>query len=312
MTAIRWTLRRKWITGLALVMGASAAWSALAGLLPLRQMQPVQTQNLLGDAVTLWGGGLYALDTLFHAPIFRGADLAMLVIALPALALSLTRYLRSDGTAERVLLAAVMGIFLYQGASVSFGVVYNRMHLVYIVLFGSSLFGVLTLLADLYEQRHAIRVRACGSTRGLRVLLGITGVALIAAWVPDIVLALLSGRPPLALGVYHTSVTNVLDIGVIGPAALLALWLIGRRQALGHVLAAMVLVLGTYIGGMVLIQSAFQVAADIGLTPVEILTKAASFVVLAGFSARYALCILRSLVPDRDQKVPSEGRSPRR
>lgn len=48
---------------------------------------------------------------------------------------------------------------------------------------------------------------------------------LIVAWLPDIIGALLTGRPPTGIEVYTTLVTNVLDIGIIGPITLLTIYL---------------------------------------------------------------------------------------
>ena len=49
----------------------------------------------------------------------------------------------------------------------------------------------------------------------------LTGIALIVAWLPDIVNSLFAGRSLELIEVYTTSVTYVLDMGVIAPAALI-------------------------------------------------------------------------------------------
>jgi len=255
----------------------------------------IDTKNIFGNEVQLYGKGVYANDSYFFAPVFRGSDLTILLVGIPLLVISFINYKNKQNLKSKIFLVSVLGIFLYQTTSITFGAFYNSLHLIYIFLFFLCLCSILILLAELYESRKKLEFKASFKSFGLKIMLGITGIALIVAWIPDIIKSIIDMRPPIGLEVYHTSITNILDIGVIGPAALIALYLVHKKNIFGMILAEMILILGAYIGVMVVSQSYFQYSSGIELPIAVILTKALSFVILGFFSAYFAIKIYKNI-----------------
>ncbi|MHB1294134.1 MAG: hypothetical protein ACYC4R_03955 [Anaerolineae bacterium] len=264
--------------------------------------QPFDVENVFGDTVRIYGDGLYAYDAHDFAPVFRGSDLAVLVVAVPALAAALILYARKRTMRRRVFLLALLPIYAYYAASISLGVMYNTLHLAYILLFSASVFALIVGLGSLDKQRLAESIREPFGRKGLYVFLAFAGVALIVAWLPDIIAALPTGRPPVSLTIYTTSVTNVLDIGIIGPTCILTIFLLRNRSGMGYALAPMLLTLSAFVGIMVVSQTAFQVAAKVDLPLPVLITKTASFVVLALFATYFDVRFLRAV------KEPVVGR----
>ena len=70
----------------------------------------------------------------------RPNDLVTLVLGLPLLAISFWLTLR-DSLRGRLLLTGTLGFILYTYISMCFGAAYNRLFLVYVALFGLSLYA---------------------------------------------------------------------------------------------------------------------------------------------------------------------------
>lgn len=57
----------------------------VVGLLSFQLGYDFTVTNSYGDAITLFGYGIYRFDSAFKAPIFIGSDLTMLVVIVPGL-----------------------------------------------------------------------------------------------------------------------------------------------------------------------------------------------------------------------------------
>lgn len=93
----------------------------------------------------------------------------------------------------------------------------------------------------------------------------------------------------------NLSVTYVLDMGVIAPAALICLFQLKSRKAMGYILLEMLLTICTVVGVMLPIQAVFQISGGIELPLAVIVTKVASFVILALFALYFNVKFLKSM-----------------
>ncbi|AEV28660.1 hypothetical protein SpiGrapes_0832 [Sphaerochaeta pleomorpha str. Grapes] len=251
--------------------------------------------NQYGDFIRMYGDGLYSHDSYFKAPIFRASDATMLFLAVPLLAMGLLYDKKRHCLKSRIALASGLFSFTYYSAGLCFGVSYNYLLLLYIALFSASLFSLgLSLVSIDYPELHA-SITGPLPYRGIYTFLLLTCIALILAWLPDILSALATGRPLALLEVYTTEITYVLDMGIISPLAILCLILVRKRLPLGYVVLALLLTLCTLIGIMVPVQTLFQMAKGIQLTPPEFITKVASFIALALFSLYLAIRLFKSI-----------------
>jgi hypothetical protein len=251
--------------------------------------------NQYGDTVKMCGDGLYAHDSYFMAPIFRGTDLTILCVAVPLLLLSLVLDIKKQALKSRLLLTSVISIFTYYSASIAFGVIYNFLHLVYIALFSLSFFGLILAITSINSSLLVESTASTPPKKGIYIFLILTGVALILAWLPDIITSVICQRPLQLIEVYTTQITNVLDMGVIGPTALICLFMLKKRNGIGYILLAMLLTVCVLIGIMLPIQTAFQVSAGIELSIGVILTKVGSFVALALFALYFDITFFKSI-----------------
>ncbi|MCX7921093.1 MAG: hypothetical protein N3B21_03590 [Clostridia bacterium] len=251
--------------------------------------------NQYGDKVKMYGDGLYAHDSHFVAPIFRGTDFTILCLAIPLLIIALVLDIKRKSLKTRFFLTSVISVFTYYSASISLGVTYNVLHLLYIALFSASLFGLIIAIGSIDRKELVDSIGSKLSYRGFYIFLSFTGVALIAAWLPDIISSLAAGRSLAMIEVYTTSITNVLDMGVVGPTALICLFQLKKRNGIGYILLEILLTLCIIIGVMLPIQSVFQISAGIELPVPVLVTKVASFVTLALFALYFNVKLLRNM-----------------
>jgi len=269
--------------------------TSAVGLLYTTGGEPFDFVNQYGDTVKIYGDGLYAADSYFRAPIFRGTDFTILCIAIPILIIALFLDVKKKTLKSRLLLMSVIALFTYYSASIAFGVSYNVLHLVYIALFSASLFGLIMAMGSIDTNKIAASMGDAIPYRGIYIFLALTGVALIVAWLPDIVNSLVAKRPLELIEVYTTEITYVVDMGVIAPAALICLFQLKKRRAMGYMLLGILLTVCSIIGIMLPIQTLFQISAGIELPLPVVVTKVASFVVLAFFALYFNIKFFKNI-----------------
>jgi len=264
---------------LAALFGAVEAGT---GLFWMGGGQPFTFTALHGESVQINGQGIYAFDTAFKVPILRGTDAVSLFLALPLLVIALWLY-RRGSLRGGVLLVGVLSFYVYNAASLALGVAYNNLFLVYVAYFSTSLFAFILVINSIDGQVLANRVGPGFPHTGAAVLMFVAGLALLVAWLGDILAALATGGVP-DIGSYTTEVTYVIDLGIIAPLTVLAGIQVLRRRAMGYRLALVIMILLAIVGVMVSSQTAFQLAAGIDLPLPVLIGKTVSFVLLAVFA----------------------------
>lgn len=251
--------------------------------------------NQYGDTVKIYGDGLYAHDSYFMAPILRGTDFTILFIAIPILISALILDIKRKGLKNRIFLMSVISLFTYYSASIAFGVTYNILHLIYIALFSSSVFGLIIAINTLDKEQVENSIGDKLPLKGIYVFLLLTGISLIAAWLPDIIKSLVLGRSLELIEIYTTQITYVLDMGIIAPTALISLFELKKRSGVGYILLSLLLTVCTVVGIMLPIQTVFQIRAGISLPVGAIVTKIATFIVLALFALYFNIKFYRNM-----------------
>lgn len=179
---------------------------------------------------------------MFRGAGNRGADLVTLAVAIPAL-LAARRLYRYVSPAGAFALLGLLGWFLYLYASLALGSAYNELFLVYVVLVSSSLSAVALVLRSIdlaaVDDARLERLRV----RPMAILLLISAALTAFVWVEPVVASALAGEPPPLLLHSTTPVTEVLDLAVITPAAVLAGILLRRGRSQGLVLGVPLLIL---------------------------------------------------------------------
>jgi len=266
-------------------------WASLAGVLSIDFSHSYDAVNQYGETVRMYGYGIYAHDTYFKAPISIGTDISILIVVIPLFVWSYIRSMKNADTPSRLKLVSVYAVSLYYAANIAFGITYNTLHLVYIALFAFSLFGMLYHITKL-----DVTALGFNAAKGVKIFLVLTGVALIVAWLPDIIPTVLTGNPLTLIGVYTTEVTYVLDMGIIGPLCFICLYLLNKQSGLGTLSLAVILKLCIIVGTMIIFQTACQIASGIDIELPVLITKASSFVVLGAFAYYFNRKLYKKLV----------------
>jgi hypothetical protein len=296
---------RNALTWLVPLVALLAAVAATAGLLLTGGEGPSTFTTVHGQTVQLYGQGLYRHDTVFFAGAFKGLDGLTLAVFVPALLASF--WWRQRGSVRGAfLLAGMLGVFLYNSASMAFGAAYNPLFLVYVALLASSFYAFVLAFGSLDHAAAAARVSARLPRRGLAIFLFVAGLAPLVLWLGDVLGALAEGRVPELLGSYTTAYTYAVDLALVVPAAFLSGFLLLRRVPVGYALSTVMLVLLTSVGIGVVATTAAQVSLGIVFSTGQLIGLIGSWIVLGALAISFTVVLLRSL-PDRRADAQRHG-----
>lgn len=222
----------KWLVPLIIVLALVAT---VVGLLP-GTGTPYGLTNFRGEQVTINAHGLYHWDTVSSAAQMQANDLVTLVLGLPLLAISFWLTLRGS-LRGRLLLTGTLGFILYTYITMCFGAAYNKLFLVYVALFGLSLFAfILSMMSfDLTTLPAHFSERL--PRRGIASLLYVASAFLLLAWLGRIAPTVLQDQLP-ALENVTSMFIQAMDLGVVVPLCVLSATLLLRRSAWGYLLAS--------------------------------------------------------------------------
>lgn len=261
----------------------------------LRRWHVSTTVSILGLAAfsTLLGlfrPGHYR-DTPGLVESYQMQDLTILLIGIPVVAGGLWYAIRGSPRGRVVWLGG-LAYMTYMWASIAVQITFNELFLVYVALFGLSLFtlvgGVVTTDADAIRSAVEGRIRP-SLYSGFLVLIG---VGLAVLWLSDIVPALLDGTIPLLVEEAgpQAMVSHVIDLGVVVPAIFLtAAWLYQRRTW-GFVFAGVVLVLGATLAASISSMTLVLGGGDaVTVSPVAAFFSFMPVIVAAVLAVKYVL-----------------------
>ena len=157
----------------------------ITGILSFDPGQSYYAMNQYGESIRIWGSGIYSHDSFFKAPIHIGTDFTVLFVVVPLALYSFTKFRKEQSVERYIQNFGYISLLLYYSACLAFGVTYNRLHLVYILLFSACLFSVNVLLAFFYKTENEEN-RGVNSffTKGMKVFLILSGFSLFVAWLP--------------------------------------------------------------------------------------------------------------------------------
>jgi hypothetical protein len=282
------------VVWLALLVGILALVAAGAGVFWQSEGSSFTFTTLRGETVTIFGQDLYRYDTTFFAGGFRGQDAVVLLFGLPLLALSTWAYRRGSLRGGLVLLGT-LGYFLYVYASMALSAAYNNLFLVYVALFSASLFAFVLAFGVFDRQALAARYGRQLPRRGPALFMFLSGLVVLVVWGGPLAAALLRNEAPATLDSYTTMFTHAVDIAVIGPAAILAGILIWRREVMGYLLLAGMIILEIMLAPLIAGQTIVQLSLGLTLTTGEIVGPVASFALLGLLALGVLVAILRRL-----------------
>jgi hypothetical protein len=251
------------VTRLSILIALLAIVAAGVGLFWQTGGQAVPFQTLRGDTVQIYGDGLYRYDTTLIAVGFKTGDVVTLVLGVPVLIVALWLY-RRGSVRGGVVLTGTLAYLLYTYASLALGAAYNNLLLIYIALTAFTLLALIAAFTGFDRDAFPARFSERLPRRGIAVFLMASGVILFSIWlVLSIVPALLAGTTPLEVTSYTTVITFVVDMAVIAPALFIAGRLLLKREPIGYLLAAVMLIFTDLLGISLIAMGVIQQAAGL-------------------------------------------------
>lgn len=159
----------------------------------------------------------------------------------------------------------LLGYSVYTFAIYAFAVHFGPLFLLYVAVFGLSIYALVAGLSRLDYERVKARFGPRVPRRFASYLLLAIGGFFYLLWLSAVVPALVAGRVPddvVKAGLLVNPV-HVLDMAVFLPALLLAGALLLRRRAMGYVLAPLVLTAACTISlGIIMIQPVYAARGE--------------------------------------------------
>ncbi len=289
------------LSSLVALLGAIAA---ATGLFLAADGAPFLFTTLHGQTTQIYGQGLYQYDTLFFGAGFKGQDAVALFLGMPLLIISIILY-RRGSVSGRLLLTGILGYFLYLYASMALGAAYNKLFLLYIVIFSAALFAFILVFSAVSLELALSPVPAGLPRRGLAIFMFVAGIVTLVVWGAPLVAALIKGAPPDRMDSYTTMVTYALDLAIITPATFFCAALVLRDNSLGYVIAAPLLTLIVLIAPQIILSTVYQRFAGVPFTMGEMVGPVTGFVVL-GFIAAW---LLFAILTPGDSGLGQNGRN---
>lgn len=282
------------VIALSSLVAVLVAIAAATGLFLKDDGSPFLFSTLRGQTAQIYGQGLYRYDTLFFGAGFRGQDAVALFLGVPLLVISIVLYQRGSVSGQ-LLLTGTLGYFLYLYSSMALGASYNRLFLLYIVIFSASLFAFIQVFSSVNLDLAASQIPAGLPRRGLVIFMFAAGFVTLVVWGAPLVVALIKGGPPDRMDSYTTMVTYALDLAIITPATFLCAALIVRGDPLGYVIAVPLLALVVLLAPQIILSTVFQKSAGVPFTMGEMIGPVTGFVVLGLIAVWLLVAILRGL-----------------
>lgn len=279
---------------LSLIVAISAAIAAAIGLFWTDGGSSYSFSTLRGQTARIYGQGIYQYDTLFFGAGFKGQDAVVLFLGVPLIIIAVTLTQRGS-VGGQLLLTGMLGYFLYVYASMALGAAYNRLFLLYIIIFSTSFFAFIQAFASVDLDLIASRIPSELPTRGLAIFMFAAGLITLFVWGAPLVTALISGGPPERMDSYTTMVTYALDLAIITPATFLCAILVLRGEPLGYVIAVPLLTLIILLAPQIILSTVFQRSAGVPFSTGEMVGPVAGFVILGVLASWLFITILKGV-----------------
>ena len=256
------------LTTLVLLIAFGALIATTTGLFWPLAGESYAFTSLRGEVVRIQGHGLYRYEPVSIAAQAIPQDIVTLFVAIPLL-LAFLRLGYRTGLRGQLLLAGLLGYFLYTYMSMAFGSAYNELFLLYVALFSLSLFALGLAVAAIDVASLPTHFNDSLPRRWIAGYLFAGSLFLLLAWLGRIVPPLLNGQPPLGLETNTTLFIQVMDLGLLAPIMTVGGVQLLRRQPLGYLVAAVGLIKFAIFGLALIAMVIGQALAGVVISPAE-------------------------------------------
>lgn len=227
---------RVWIGLYCATVAALAGIAAAVGIIMRGDGTTAVVTSPRGGEYEIATNGMYALNAQRVIAEGIGWDVFTLLVAVPVTLIAAALIARGS-TRALLVGAGMLAYFVYAYLEYSVTWAFGPLFLLFVVIYGSSLIGLVWVGTEIATSGVAIRIGS-GFPRRSWVTLSVTmAVLLTVLWLGRIWQALGGAADELLFG--HTTMTvQALDLGLVVPLTLLIAWLTWRRTAAGYVLSA--------------------------------------------------------------------------
>ena len=250
---------------------------------------PKTVDNIYGQAITLYGDGVYANDSIIKAGATKGTDVVIIIIGL---ILIYTVLILKNKTYFPFLQCGLLSIILYATTCLIMGVTFNRLFLLYVLQFGSTLFAFILLMSDLLNKKSFESNIYNKKLTGTALFLIISGCSVLQ-WLIFIFPSVVTGKSMEIIDIYTTEPTFVIDLAIILPSTLYCGLMLIRKKAIAYQLAPVLLILLTGVGIVVISQTIVQTALGLVLTTGQLLGLVILFAILGAIALFLNVKLLR-------------------
>lgn len=203
----------------------------------LRLTFPIFGRLAIASGGGVFFKGLYR-DTTYYRVMAVGQDFFSLAVVAPALLIAALLAHRASLRALFIWLGIVIYL-TYTYAIAAFDNHFNTLFLVYVALFGCSLYALIGVFLGLSKDAIKTRFTERTPVRAVSLYLGTLGVLFYFTWLHEVIPALLAGTIPQSVkdSGTPTNAVHVLDMSWILPALLITAVSLWRRRPLGYLLA---------------------------------------------------------------------------
>lgn len=256
------SMRRTILVLTLLILGLSV-FCSFVGLLSSSGATPYNFVAITKETVSIYGKGLYALDSVSIVAQGLASDFITLIIAVPVTLIALFYSYRNSFKAELVL-TGMLGYFLYTYMSYVFLWNYNVLFIVYVAIMSLSFYGFIIMMTsfDLTSIKdHFIDPLKTKSIIGFQLFVAIM-VGML--WLSKLTPSWFNAATPVGLEHYTTLVIQAMDLGFIVPTTIISAILLYQRKPLGYLLSSVIL-----IKGIALLSSITAMAINMMISGVE-------------------------------------------
>jgi len=233
-------------------------------------------ENIYGKQVTLYGDGIYANDSLLKVSTTKGTDIVIIAAAIILLAVLL---IYSNRKASIFLQAGLLLIILYATTCLIMGMGFNRLFLLYVLQFSSSLFAfILSLHQILTTETYKEKIYE-KNFKGTGIFIIISGCSVLI-WLAFILPAVITGQPLETIEIYTTEPTFAIDLAIVLPSTVFCGISLLRKKKIGYKLAPVLLTFLTGVGLCVIFQTVHQTSLGIILPIGKLFVLVGSFIIL--------------------------------
>ncbi len=281
----------KTINILAVLVIIIAAVCSVVPLISKGTIPEETVTSAFGQTVTLYGKGLYARNSESSAVQAIAQDLVTLIVVIPGMIVSLILVYKKH-VLGRYILTGLFGYMLYTYMSYAFLMFYNELFLLYVAAMTISFYGLVMNICILQKDEVVAKLEKEMKTKGLRVFLIISGIAIFFMWSGRIFQSLLKGEVPEGLDNCTTLVIQAMDLGIIVPACFVIAYQLKHKIRLGYILGPVIIVKAVTLITAVVTMGIFQIIAGVEANVAFLLVFGGIFVV----SYIYLFLVLRQVV----------------